>query len=332
MIVMVRLSLILATLLPLTAVGWNDSGHMITAIIAYQQMTEEHRSAVVERLKEHKRYREDFKDLMPLDVPRVEEDMWIFAKAATWPDTTRHFRHVGVGRDDLVLEFNYEDWHYAHLPIVLGKKEPVLPNAGASLRTQSLPEGNLTRMNALQALARAIQMQSKAISGSEKAISLTWILHLVGDIHQPLHSASLFDPTVLPEGDRGGKRLMAYARTLHDLWDSALDSGTTWLALKAQADELMVSYAIELDTVLATMDPNAWNFESHALARSMVYTPNVLGAVQRYSSPQSEVAVFISEGYVRNMTDTAHKRVSHAGFRLARMLENLNSDSKESPD
>src|SRR5262245_56580542 len=42
-------------------------------------------------------------------------------------------------------------------------------------------------------------------SDSDRAMALTWLFHLVGDVHQPLHTARLFT-TIFPQGDRGGTR------------------------------------------------------------------------------------------------------------------------------
>jgi S1/P1 Nuclease len=42
-----------------------------------------------------------------------------------------------------------------------------------------------------------------------KAIALAWLFHLVGDIHQPLHTAQLFT-FEYPKGDRGGNELRVY--------------------------------------------------------------------------------------------------------------------------
>jgi hypothetical protein len=38
---------------------------------------------------------------------------------------------------------------------------------------------------------------------SEQALFARYLVHIVGDIHQPLHSVSLFNETY-PSGDRGG--------------------------------------------------------------------------------------------------------------------------------
>ncbi len=51
-----------------------------------------------------------------------------------------------------------------------------------------------------------------------------YLVHVVGDIHQPLHSVSLFNATY-PSGDRGGNSLKitllnGTSQNLHSFWDS----------------------------------------------------------------------------------------------------------------
>jgi hypothetical protein len=42
-----------------------------------------------------------------------------------------------------------------------------------------------------------------------QAEALSFLIHLVGDIHQPLHCSTLFNSTFkLPDGDRGGNNFM----------------------------------------------------------------------------------------------------------------------------
>ena len=54
-----------------------------------------------------------------------------------------------------------------------------------------------------------------------------WLFHLVGDVHQPLHTVSLFK-TKYPDGDRGGNLVFVRAKRsgaildLHQLWDGLL--------------------------------------------------------------------------------------------------------------
>ena len=46
----------------------------------------------------------------------------------------------------------------------------------------------------------------------EKAIYLTWLMHLVGDIHQPLHCTAVFREQ-FPNGDKGGNDAFVRIRT-----------------------------------------------------------------------------------------------------------------------
>ena len=61
---------------------------MITGIIAYQQMPEVSRDFIADWLRSHRRFDEDFAALMP-SIPTDEQDMWVLAHAATWPDIAR---------------------------------------------------------------------------------------------------------------------------------------------------------------------------------------------------------------------------------------------------
>jgi hypothetical protein len=49
-------------------------------------------------------------------------------------------------------------------------------------------------VNILTALAENEGVVKKSSDGERKAIALAWLFHLVGDIHQPLHTAQLFTP------------------------------------------------------------------------------------------------------------------------------------------
>jgi hypothetical protein len=50
---------------------------------------------------------------------------------------------------------------------------------------------------------RQEEVRDPATEAVKRAIALCWVLHLVGDIHQPLHAAALFSKDSL-KGDRGG--------------------------------------------------------------------------------------------------------------------------------
>ena len=62
----------------------------------------------------------------------------------------------------------------------------------------------------------------------EKSIMLRYLVHVVGDVHQPLHSAELFDDDRFPKGDMGGNLFLINYKedieNLHKFWDSGADN------------------------------------------------------------------------------------------------------------
>src|SRR4051794_37148479 len=63
-------------------------------------------------------------------------------------------------------------------------------------------------------------------TAEDKAVALCWILHLIGDVHQPLHCATLYSPQ-FERGDLGGNsfgvKINGKEYRLHTFWDNALD-------------------------------------------------------------------------------------------------------------
>src|SRR4029450_371927 len=126
-------------------------------------------------------------------------------------DIARGFR----GED---AKFNHGTWHYINVPHFLSPTDEQAL-AGKVKVNQSLdpPAKPIEEMNAIQTirLARSMLADDK-ISKSEKAIMLAWLFHLVGDIHQPLHSTALFSQKLFPDGDRGGNLILTQqTRNLH---------------------------------------------------------------------------------------------------------------------
>src|SRR5439155_1554275 len=77
---------------------------------------------------------------------------------------------------------------------------------------------------------------------AEKAVSLCWLLHLVGDLHQPLHAATLLSEAY-PTGDQGGNALAVVDASqtpmnLHSFWDQLLDTGDSYEFVASVADNI----------------------------------------------------------------------------------------------
>src|SRR5258707_10011420 len=83
---------------------------------------------------------------------------------------------------------------------------------------------------------------------NQRAVALTWLFHLVGDLHQPLHTIQLFSREY-PHGDRGGNEVcirLAPERApldLHRLWDGLLTSTNNIGRLSKIAAELLSKFS-----------------------------------------------------------------------------------------
>jgi hypothetical protein len=123
---------------------------------------------------------------------------------------------------------------------------------------------------------------------ADKAILMTWIFHLVGDIHQPLHSTAFFTTGAFPEGDRGGNRLKVGSSNLHARWDGAVATGTTWNFLKNRAAELVTEHGAAGAQAATNLSFEAWLQESHDLAETAVYTFDIRSRIQSHNDQERE--------------------------------------------
>jgi hypothetical protein len=129
-----------------------------------------------------------------------------------------------------------------------------------------------------------------------------FIVHIVGDLHQPLHSAER-------NHDRGGNDVMVAeigrATNLHAAWDSGIirASGRDDRSLAAAAEQWLMSQNEAAMTTGSFVD---WTNEGHKLSREFVY---VQVSDHRISNAERVDAIRIIE-----------KRIARAGVRLADVL------------
>jgi hypothetical protein len=191
------------------AYPWSAQGHRALSEVARQLLTPEAKKSVEQILG--------------------NDDL---AAVSTWLDDVRNLAHHHSGPlkgDAEAIEFNSrfpanDKWHYVDLPV--GSPNYVLNGPFSSVD------------DVVHAINRAIDVLEGRSEEFTKIQALRVLVHLVGDIHQPLHTVSgyfdLHDPTQsrlvsnpqeaknLPH-DRGGNQLF-YTKTLelHALWDTHL--------------------------------------------------------------------------------------------------------------
>jgi S1/P1 Nuclease len=86
-------------------------------------------------------------------------------------------------------------------------------------------------VNILTGLPENVSVVRSQNEIERKAIALAWLFHLVGDLHQPLHTAQLFT-VEYPRGDRGGNEICVCVTQagqpidLHRFWDGVIISSS----------------------------------------------------------------------------------------------------------
>jgi hypothetical protein len=152
----------------------------------------------------------------------VALENWIFLRAATWPDWVRD-PQAPKGKPPFTKQeihdikaYDKPAWHFVNLPYI--HPDDIKNFDAVALRQQILvPEfdGKQQPRHAIAALKRCLAMlRANDTSDPDKAVCLCWILHLIGDLHQPLHASALIAseerfgaPFLPPHGDKGGNQL-----------------------------------------------------------------------------------------------------------------------------
>ena len=284
------------------AKAWNDMGHMVVAELAYQRLTPAQRETIAGILQQHPHYKEFLAAERPDGVP---EGQWAFSRAATWPDWVKHHQE----------SFSHGTWHYINLPFV--------PPGSATLASAHTPKDQ----NIVNILPTCVD-KARTTSGSEKAINLCWVIHLIGDIHQPLHCITLYSEQ-FPKGDAGGNdslyRLGGHRTIkLHPMWDDLLGKSPTPTTIARGAQEAQAALASNRAEVtreeIAAPTFESWARESYALAVAYAYmNGTVVPAVAEGHKEPSELPE-VPESYATTAGLVARVCIGKAGERLAGVI------------
>ncbi|MBL8395696.1 MAG: S1/P1 nuclease [Candidatus Accumulibacter sp.] len=293
--------LLAATLLCTSpAAAWNAAGHRISALIAWQRLDPGSRAAITALLRQHP----DFARWQARGKG-AEPGLATFLEASTWPDDIRRDqRFYSAGNEEPTptlpgfpdMERRLE-WHYIDRPLDM-------------LPTTRAPAGELDRR--LNMLVSTLANQG--VQPSERAYALPWLIHLVGDAHQPLHAASRH--TADGESDNGGNALLITnpfnmrhpSMSLHRYWDDL--PGPPWLRDDRLAGTVSALTERHPPTG-GSSTPALWIEESWLIAR-------------RYAYPESEdKPPTISPSFHERSQEIANHRITQAGYRLAELLRAL---------
>jgi len=289
------------------ASAWNDEGHMVVAAVAYDQLTPKAKARVAQLLALSKYPTNGKNNVSPADQAKAA-----FMMAATAPDAIKfdpsHFKDDGedptnakrapnpsrnTGFDD---PYMHRYWHYIDLPFSTDASKLVQP----------------PNINAEERIALFRKTLSSNAPDEQKAFDLVWLLHLVGDIHQPLHAASRFAQTgSKSHGDTGENSVKLCDRPcrdqLHGFWDGVLGNGENVSAAISEAGKLPKPDQSDV----SKSDEAVWVQESFQTAQKVVYADPIGDGNGPFT---------LTPAYRANAKKEAATRVALAGARLANLL------------
>lgn len=288
----------------LPAYGWDETGHKITAYIAWQRMTPDVRERVIKLLREAPEDAQLSTFYMTFGAQtEAARKLDLFMIASTWPDIVRD-------RDFKVRYGKYHkgNWHYddKFWKVVDGKIEYLPPPEDGGVALAKMSEfSELIRGNAPDA---------------QKAIAIAWLVHVIGDLHQPLHTSARVTESE-PKGDRGGNTFLLSPpgkgqQNLHSFWDGIIGRTTAnsedacdLTYMEPIARKIMKKHPLEkMGDRLKPGKFEEWTAESLTLAQTEVFSPDLI----RGQKP--------SEKYKKKALKIAEERLALAGYRIAALF------------
>jgi nuclease S1 len=215
------------------------------------------------------------------EVTRVLAPGESLAALASWADDVRHSRK------------ETEQWHFIDIPI---------QSAGLDMKRDCSPQGCV--ISKIADFRKLWRDPSASTAGRREA--LLFLVHFVGDLHQPLHCAN--------NNDRGGNDVhivfLGETTNLHSLWDLGL------LNHMPNEDQLfqIISRILTPERVAewSRGTVEEWAGESFHLAQRVVY-----GDLPPAAAGE---AIFVGEAYQRTAEPVVRDQIAKAGVRLAAIL------------
>ncbi len=296
------------------ALAWDSFGHMVVADLAWRDLKANapgQLARVDALLKLNPGYSKWIKG-----VPASARQEVAFVQAAHWADDIKsaHSGYVADGANggdtgvEPVASYNlgyapkdkamHKYWHFV--------------DAGFS--PDGTPIAATPVPNAQERIVLfARTLASPTASDALKSYDLSWLIHLVGDIHQPLHATTRFTADA-PAGDAGGNfvkvscaRAAACPNELHAVWDDILGTATSPATAIAYAATLTIPTGAAVQTT-----DDVWAAESRQMAEADAYAG---------IGDATDGTHRLSGAYLAQAKADANQRVALAGARLSWLIQ-----------
>ncbi|HMA52482.1 MAG TPA: S1/P1 nuclease [Magnetospirillaceae bacterium] len=285
--------------------AWGVEGHEVVATIAYGLLSDQAKSAADSLLAD---------DPVPSHCGAGS-----FAFASIWPDRLREDPKQCASANKWG---DTESWHFINIPLAANSYDPARDCPGEACVTAKI--ATFSKI-----------LGDKKADISKRRDALKFVIHFVGDLHQPLHTtAGPLDATRAAKAktaggkeeadclkkkypnDRGGNcldvRVDGSAGNLHAFWDDDIVSA---LSPDADAAAEMLIRNTPATGPIAAGTPVDWTNQSHRLAVKIAYGMLPPGPMPELTGGDGS--------YEAKVEPTAAGQLQAAGIRLAAILEPL---------
>lgn len=292
--------------------AWDATGHRVIAQIAYDNLTPHAKHEITKLFQV-------IREKYPKNYNMVT--------SAAWMDSFK----TDCPKDSTNCLLPPKTWHYMDRPYRIGSDVDLDMAAKEYVRAP----------NVVWAIEKSVaEIQSPHNSYKVKGLYLLFLIHLVGDVYQPLHNIlGISSQFPAPEGDAGGNAykiqfnkicrlkdmpfdVMHDIGSLHTFWDQGAGEFTCvpikngwggYVDSLAKYYEHRMRYSVKLHKKIRKLlrrnkTPQSWSLESYKYAR------------QAYDTPFGGQ---VSVTYVEKSKKIVDQQIILAGYRLAQVLNHI---------
>jgi hypothetical protein len=286
------------------AMAWGDMGHEVIGWVASAKLNPKAAAEVARLLATDQ-------DAFKMRDGHMTSET--FERQTTWADYYRDAQRGGGRTPEQIHSYT---WHFVDIELNGGSLENAcfgFPQPGPGVPASQGPDPDCV-VNKIEQFTA--ELASPATSDAEKLLALKFLLHFVGDLHQPLHSSDNLD--------RGGNDVQATVGTstgaLHFHWDVTFAQMVGAAAGSQNTVPSVIVAALRQPTALEQLQwsgppaPRSWALEAYHLAQSYVYrlpAPTVTNGKPVY---------VLSAAYAKSAVTVVSDQMLKAGHRLAAIL------------
>ena len=298
--------------------GWGAEGHRAIGSLAQELISSETQAKVQQLLNQS-----------------GDRDL---ASASTWADEVRENSHSDRPRPKDADAFNHQfpnnaSWHFVDLPL----------GTSSFVEAEQFIQNKNDVVDAIEQCIAVLEAHETTAGGLSQTQALRLLIHLVGDIHQPLHCGtgvyrlSNTEPPLLVTSpaeavglpnDRGGNDLFYGPKEeLHALWDVGLVAEIADSFDFRSLKEVLKREYLSRSRPVTGGDyhhwAETWALESVRVANS-AYAGIRFNSFETMGEPSSLwISITLPADYEKKNTPVAGEQLAKAAVRLAQLLDRL---------